>query len=145
MPPAVMATRAATATATAPRANQRRDLAGTWPLPPALAAVSGVDGDGIADQYSRGDPVRRPHEFPPALDDAHAVHAASGGGWSCRSRRSSATRDRSAMSPHMRSRIAMALTRSGQWNARLTVSGVDCCWCSEFHHFTEKYTMGMST
>ena len=28
--------------------------------------------------------------------------------------------------------------RSGQWNARDTVSGVDCIWCSEFHHRTEK-------
>ena len=23
-------------------------------------------------------------------------------------------------------------------NAGDTVFGVDCCWCSEFHHFTEK-------
>ena len=28
--------------------------------------------------------------------------------------------------------------RSGQWNALETVCGVDCCWCSEFHHYTEK-------
>src|SRR5688500_4577982 len=127
MPPAVMAMSAATATATAPKANQRRDLTVVLPALPPLAAVSAVDGDGIADQYSRGDAVRRPHELPAALDNADSGHAAScGGGTSWRSRRSDAMRERNVMSPHIRSRMATALMRSGQWNALLTVSGVDC-------------------
>src|SRR5438874_4014568 len=100
--------------------------------------------------------VGRHHEFPASLD--HAAHTAppvtcvrpvggfsgSGGAISPR-RRCAATCARSPTRPIQRKRIRKALMRSGQWKALETVCGVDCAWCSEFHHLTEKYTMGTST
>jgi hypothetical protein len=48
-------------------------------------------------------------------------------------------------SPIQRKSTPKALMRRGQWKARETVDGLDCSWWSEFHHRTEKYTMGTST
>src|SRR6266478_3491635 len=84
--------------------------------------------------------VGRHHEFPPSLD-----HAAQTVPPVTCARRSAATRVRSPTRPIQRKRIPKALMRSGQWKALETVCGVDCAWCREFHHLTEKYTMGTST
>src|SRR5882724_1230814 len=114
------------------------------------------DGRCVAAEHGGGDQISRGHEAPAAFDDAAhrpppTVRASdmargrsgNGGALSLR-KRSAAIRARSARSPVHRNRIPNALMRRGQWNALETVSGVDCAWWSEFHHFTEKYTMGTS-
>src|SRR5437868_12502982 len=79
------------------------------------------------------------HQVPPATDAREAVEAlCEGGGASSPRNRSAATRERSDQRPIQRKRIPNALMRRGQWKAFETVSGVDCAWCNEFHHFTEK-------
>ena len=71
---------------------------------------------------------------PPVTD---GFASGKGGPSSLRSR-SAATLERRPTRPVHKKRMPKALIRSGQWNALDTVCGVDCAWCREFHHLTEK-------
>src|SRR6185436_5791368 len=141
---AAITAKAAPATASAPSMNQRilrrilSDSVMALRLPQPREQHDAVD-----QESERGDRVRGDHVPPPSDDDsfAHASSPASpamgGAAISCSSRRA-ATIVRSTTKPKLRQRTPNALRRSGRWNCDETVCGVDCCWCSEFLHLTEK-------
>src|SRR5207253_10859625 len=104
----------------------------------------GDDTEGVGAEDESGDGVGGEDEVPAAGHDAvHAVTSrgfptGSGGGSTSFSRWSNAARAPIVISAATISSMPAKFVISGMRNSRAIVFTLDCCWCSEFHHFTEK-------